>query len=236
MLPWFTAVLVLLPLDGTHYLRLAHSTTWLGRAEVVDDFSLAEGGAPDRQRWLLEVGAGAAAAVVDGRLRFDSPAGVPSFAHLRMPQGRQAPEDTRFWLPRGFYDERYAERLEWDAQVERQNDFLALLETRTILVQARSYGLHVTYPGTDGSPTEHRVETPLVDDGRPHRYRLERDGDLIRLRLDGHGIWVFPDAGNWEFVRFGETRADPLHGGTQTVDSVRYTRFYRSLPPEPAAE
>ena len=228
LLPWLAALGVLAPGDAVHYLRLAHATTWTPEAVVADSFSSPGADAPPAaERWQAVVQPGASATVKDGALQIQGPAHVAGFVDLRLPP-RPAPQEGKFWLPLGLYTDTYEESLEWEAQVGRDNAFFIMAQVGDLLLQVASDGLHINYPGLDGQLASFEVPTPLVNDGQPHHYLLERTDGLIRLRLDGSGIWVRPEAGQWAFVRFGETRSDAQHGGTLLLDNVRYTRRYGS--------
>lgn len=260
LLPWFAALLVLVPGDVTHYLRRLHPSTLAGQLEVVltDEFSgpagaagtgrqadaarspmpaapvgLAPlttpsspaGAAPAPDRWIVEVKPGASVSVQDGELRIENAPRAVGFVGLVLPDRSQTSGRQR-WQPVGPYRDAAAEWVEWGGAVRRDGAFYVMLDVRRLLLQATAYGLHITYPGRDQKLTEYHVEFPEVNDGRAHQFRLERNGELARLYVDGGAVWVQPDAGPWEFVRFGETRSDELHGGTLRLTRVQYGRRY----------
>ena len=157
-----------------------------------------------------------------------TPSGSAAFLDLVLP-GPPDPGRLEVWLPRGLYLNAYDELLEWEASVRPESEFSVMLETRQLLVQATPYGLHISYPNLQRRITEHHMELPELKDGRVRHFRLERAAGLIRLRVDDQSGWVYPDAGRFEIVRFGETRPDALHAGTLALHSARYARrFYRA--------
>jgi hypothetical protein len=226
VLPWLAAIGVLLPGDMVHYMRMWQATTWTPEQSVV--VNLADGNARNTSStigWKPTAHPGASISLENGQLLISSPRGVVGFIELRLPFVPK-PQDGRYWLPLGTYTAHYDEAVEWKAQVDRDAPYYVILETKDLLIQATSYGLMVLYPDLDGKKASFDVNLPRAGDGRPHVYRLERTDGLIRLRLDGHGVWVRPDAGAFVFVRFGENRSVPEHGGKLWLDSIRYIRNY----------
>ena len=222
-LPWLTAVATLLPSDVVHYQRISHPLARAGELVLEDDFSGQAG--LDPARWIVERQGQATISVQDGAALLRSPAGSAAFLDLMAP-GRADPNKNEFWLPRGLYVDEYAELLEWEASVRLEGEFSVMLQTRQLLVQVTPYGLHLSYPNAQRQVTEHHMELPHIKDGGLHRYRLERTGGLIRLRVDDASGWTQPDAGRFGIVRFGETRPDPLHAGSLVLSHTRYVRRF----------
>jgi hypothetical protein len=221
-LPWATALLVLVPSNALHYTRIGHPVARAGALVISDDFE--RGPTPDATKWLSETRGSASVSVTGGAVVLTTLPGGAAFLDLVIPGRPDAAADH--WLPRGLHNGEYDERLVWEASFRPQTDFSVLLETRQLLVQATQFGLHLTYPDLQGRLTEHHVERPDLKDGKVRKYRLERSAGLLRLRIDDVPAWVYPDAGRFEMVRFGETRPDPLHAGTLTLHSARYERVF----------
>jgi hypothetical protein len=63
-----------------------------------------------------------------------------------------------------------------------------------------------------------------------HRWRVERAAGEVALSVDGRIIWHSAARSvadqPFGFIRFGETRPDPLHGGTLELTGVRYRRWW----------
>lgn len=223
-LPWLTAILVLTPSYVVHHQRIGHPVARAGALVIEDDFEA--DGAPDPAKWIVEVRGQGAAIPGDGAVVLTSEPGSAAFLDLVTP-GRPDPNALEVWLPRGLYTDEYDEVLEWEASVTPHAAFSVMLETRQLLVQATAYGLHISYPNLERRITEHHMELPELKDGQVRDFRLERTSGLIRLRVNDEPGWVYPDAGRFETVRFGETRPDPLHAGTLRLDRARYERHYK---------
>jgi hypothetical protein len=221
-LPWATAVLVLIPSNVLHYVRISHPVALSGALVIADDFERVT--KPDPKKWVSETRGSASITFSGGAVVLTTQVGGGAFLDLTIPS-RPDP-NAEHWLPRGLHNDDYDERLVWEASFQPHTDFSVLLETRPLLVQATQFGLHLTYPNTEGQLTEHHVERPDLKDGRVRTYRLERTAGLIRLRIDELPAWVYPDAGRFEVVRFGETRPDSLHAGTLALHGVRYERRF----------
>jgi hypothetical protein len=229
VLPWIAAVGVLIPGDVVHYLRVSHPLTHTREYVLSDDFEeTGSGEAPAEALWLPELEPGAAVRVTGGRMIIRTPAEVTGFVGLRLRAGIDD-ATAYFWLPRGAFAPPTGEVLEWEAGVQRDNQLSIMLEVRTALFEATPYGRHVVYRELDGRLSGAEIEWPSVADGTMHRFRLERTDEhpLQRLLIDGQVAWTRPKPpGEWEFARFGATRSGPEHGGTLTLDNVRYTRLY----------
>ncbi len=229
LLPWIAAVGVLLPGDVVHYVRVGHPISRTREYVLADDFQgLPGGSAPSPDRWLPELQAGATALVSDGRLEVRTPPNTVGFAGLRLAAGVD-PALNLFWLPRGAFRPPQGEVLEWEGALERLGAHGIMLETRTVRLEVTSYGLRITYMLLDGRLDGADVEALEVGQGRAQRFRLERTDahPLQRLLIEGNQVWGRPKPeGEWEFARFGATRTGDEHGGTLTVDAVRYRRLY----------
>ena len=228
VLPWVAAAGVLLPGDVVHYLRLRQAAVWQPEVQVAESFSGGAGAPPPAERWLLDLQPGATAVVEGGRLTLRNPVLAPGFVELRLPI-RPSIKSGAFWAPVGVSTTPYDEVLEWEAQVQRDNELYRLLEVGKLILEVTPYGLHAAYVGLDGRVSGAEIQARQVNDGQPHRYRLERTDahPLQRLFLDGQEVWARPKPGPWDYVRFGDTPPEPSHGGTLLLDNVRYTRTYR---------
>jgi hypothetical protein len=224
LLPWATLVAVAIPADVYHYLRLSYPVARTGELEIERRVS----GADDLEReWIVERGAGGSVAVTADGTAIASPPGGVAYLDFRLPDPLD-PFAPQMWLPRVLLSERYGERVEWESRVALENAYFVLVQTRHVLVQVATFGLHVTYPAADGRITEHHVERPEMGRGGAHRFVLERRDGVTRLSVDGGTGWTAPDAGKLGLIRFGESRPDALHGGRMTLGPVRYTRLYAS--------
>ncbi|HEV2123774.1 MAG TPA: hypothetical protein VGW38_13505 [Chloroflexota bacterium] len=229
VLPWFSALAVLLPGEVVHFQRLQYPAGQPLEQRISESFETAGPNAtPSVNLWLTELTPGSSVAIQDGALVVRNAAGSRGYAELRLPE-RPRVEDGQFWLPRGFFEKPIMEEaLEWEARVYLEREYYVILDTKHFLLQATPFGLHMTYPGPNGRAQEQQIDPKGMRDGAPHRYRVERADGLFRLRVDGEGVWVLPDVGYLSVVRFGESRADPLHGGWMALDNVQYIR--RVLP------
>ncbi len=90
-------------------------------------------------------------------------------------------------------------------------------------MQAVPYGLHITYPDASAKTLRgHEIQHPLGSDGQVHEWRLTRDSHQISLHVDGRPVWTAPPAGELDRMQFGETKADPQHGGSMRLEAVTY--------------
>ncbi|MGI8422843.1 MAG: hypothetical protein ACR2NO_01775 [Chloroflexota bacterium] len=222
-LPWLAAIGVMIPFDAVHYARVSQRT-WIPEMIVADTVSAAAS-VHALSSWEAALQPGATVQVEQGRIVLTHARGAAGYLEFRTPPLPGATRD-RTWLPRGALRQRFDERIEWNAQVERAAPFYELLHAKGFSLQATSYGLKITYQAADGGLGTFDVETSLVNDGALHHYVLERRDGVIRLRLDDVGAWVRPDAGPWGFVRFGDGQADDSHGGRHAFANVRYLRTY----------
>jgi hypothetical protein len=117
------------------------------------------------------------------------------------------------------------EELAWRASINRTGPYLVVTEVQNLLVQAVDYGLHVTYPDERGVARGHEVPHQNVQDGRPHDWKITRDGREIVLLVDGTRIWAAPQRSPLRQLKLGETKIDPQHGGTIRIEDVRYASF-----------
>ena len=230
ILPWLAVVGVMVPGDAVHYTRLANPIMRTGQQMAGDDFA-GPPGPPSPQRWLQDATAGAAISIRDGELVIVTPPGVIGSVDLVMPR---QPSELRFetiWLPRGVSNEAFDEQVTWNAAIVRSQPFAVVAETRRLIIEATSYGLHIVYRDATEKIFEQTVELPSVSSGAMNQYEIVRKDGVARLRVNDEAVWTFADTGRLQFVRFGEVKADPLHGGTLRVSNVHYVRtFDRSVP------
>jgi hypothetical protein len=227
--PLLTAAAVLLPGDAVHYARISHPLSRTREYALVDAFQDVPSGAqPAPARWLPELQEGASAAVVEGQLKITAPPSRSAFVGLRVSRELD-PNLNLFWLPRGAFATPEGEVLEWAGRVQLRGQVAVVLETRTLRIEATTFGLRITYLLLDGRLDGADLEAPEVGRGEVLRYRLERTAahPLQRLFLGDREVWARPKPpGAWEFVRFGATRTGEEHGATLTVDDVRYQALF----------
>jgi hypothetical protein len=227
VLPWIAAAGVLFFGDVVHYQRLSYGPEATIERLVVDDFSAAESdGRPSATRWLVDSESGSTVRVDGSQLVIQDAPGAIGYADLKLPAHPSASE-FGMTRPLGLYGTHFAEELEWDAVVQREGDFLFLFDANSVMIQAASYGIRLSYRDAEGRHSDLNLNTPLPNDGQPHRYRIERARDGgFRFMIDGQLHFASRRGLPWQFMRFGETRPDPLHGGTLRLDNVRYLRHY----------
>ncbi len=231
-LPWLAALAITLQFDVPHLQRITHPVVRSRELVVANAFDSAQsiGGAASPNRWSPEVGQGGSVAVQDGAAVLTAPAGAGAFLELPTPK-RLDLNAGLDWLPRGFALETYDESLDWTAAVTLERPFLVMVDTEPLLLQATPYGLHLTFPDlATRRTTEHQIELLDIPGSQARAYTLERADGLIRLRINGEGVWVQPDPGPLVRVRFGETRPSELHGGRIVLDNVRYVRRFVEQP------
>jgi len=223
VLPWLAATCVLLPGEAVHYLRVRHPLTTT-RAHVVEtDFSVVGGQLP-RGQWLTDASGGGEVRVEAGHVLVTAPPGSLAFLDMRQPEIQDVA--VAYWLPRGLSRSWSSESVEWDVSVSRTGNFLVLLDTGTCVIQSTDYGLLISYRDEQGETKVQQLEAPQLNDGRPHRFFVERHNGLIRLRVDDFPLWVAPNPRQWTFVRLGETRSGAEHSGEMRITQVRYQRRY----------
>ena len=223
VLPWLAMAGILVPNEAVHYVRIKHPLTGT-RAHVVEtNFSASSGQFPSAQ-WLTDANGGGDVRAEAEHVLVTAPSGSRAFLDMRQPQIQDVA--VAYWLPRGLSRSWSSESVEWDVSVARTGTFLVLLDTGTCLIQSTEYGLLVSYRDERGETSEQQLEAPQVNDGRPHRFLVERNDGLIRLRIDDIPLWVAPKPRQWSFVRLGETRSGVEHSGTLRVSQVRYQRRY----------
>jgi hypothetical protein len=123
------------------------------------------------------------------------------------------------------------ETLTWVAEVQRVGAWYVIADvafgSTPLLVQATTYGCHVTAPvRADASRwgvTGHIVPLDAGRLSREHRWELARDGNLAALRLDRDSVWRGEVPAALTTIAFGETRSDREHGGTLRLMLVEYT-------------
>jgi hypothetical protein len=152
--------------------------------------------------------------------RIESPPGGPAYVIARL--GEQPDVLKNWWLPVGLIERERAERLTWRGSVQRTGGYYVVTEIKHLLIQAVSYGLHITYPNANNAATGHEIQTPIVADGQPHEWRLTRQNGEIKLDIDGKQLWTAPAREPLDQVRLGDPRSDREHAGTLRLQSVSY--------------
>jgi hypothetical protein len=218
-LPLVAAVALLLSGDAVHYARLLNPITRGGPVRQFSPSFANEQAA--RGAWDFET-TGAGTITYDaGALRLASPPGATAYV-----RGRLAPlpdVSENWWLPLGLAERERSEELTWRAAVQRTGGYYVAVEIRDLLIQVVSYGIHITYPDAGAKALRgHEIQHPLGGDGQVHEWRLSRASGQISLSVDGRPVWSAPQAGELDRVQFGETKADPQHGGTMRLEAVTY--------------
>jgi hypothetical protein len=233
------ALAVALAAGGSaHAVRLAHPVArgfpFLAVHESFDE-------TPLPARWEVASEDGATIAAESGAVTLDVPAGATAWLGLPTPEVAwwlRGP--SRWWLPAGFNAaqaapsgrpgqlDQSAERLSWRASIERRGRYFVVLDTDVLLVQAAAYGLHLTWRAPDGDVKADEVSAMELDSS--HEWRLRRDPRWLALDCDGVEVWARPATGPLGRIRFGETRADPAHGGRLTLSEVTYARWWDHRP------
>jgi hypothetical protein len=219
--PVLAAVAVLLCGDAVHYVRLANPITRGGPVQTFASDFVDEGSA--RRQWYAETAGEGKVRFERGAVLLESP--VNSTAYIVAGLDGASDIGTRWWLPVAVGQREPAEEVTWTASIQRTGDYFVVTELRNLLVQAVSYGLHVTYPDERGTAKGHEVPHATVLDGRPHEWRLTRDEREIVLSIDGNRTWAAPQRGPLRQVKLGETKVDPLHSGTMRIERVGYASY-----------
>jgi hypothetical protein len=120
-------------------------------------------------------------------------------------------------------DGRSGEELTWEASIERDGAYFVLVETDRLLVQLTESGLSVAQ--TDASGAAPQSVTRPLPNGSRQEWALRRVGRRVTLSLGGETLWQGPAGGPFGYIRLGETRSDPLHGGTLRLYGLRYRSF-----------
>jgi len=223
VIPWLAVACVLLPGEGVHYLRASHPLTGTRAHVVGTNFSTTGVQLPSAQ-WLTDTNGGGEVRAEAGYALISAPPGSLAFLDMRQPEIPDVA--AAYWLPRGLSRSWPSESVEWIASVARTGSFLVLLDTGTCVVQSTEYGLLISYRDEQGETKVQQLEAPQLNDGRPHRFFVERHSGLIRLRVDDFPLWVAPNPRQWTFVRLGETRPGGEHSGEMRITQVRYQRRY----------
>lgn len=216
--PVVAAVVVLLSGDAIHYVRLANPITRGGA--VVSFVASFANPAVAKQQWDLETNGAGQARVENGALVLESAPKGTAYAEAQV--GRTPDVTLAWWLPVGLSEGTLAERLTWTATVTRTGDFYVIADMDKLLIQAVNYGLHITYPDANKQRVGHEVQTQVSLDGQPHQWVLTRDGQQITLAVDGKQLWSAPQQGELHQLKLGETKVDPLHGGSMRIEAASY--------------
>jgi hypothetical protein len=218
-IPVLAAAAVLLSGDAVHYVRLANPIAHGGpvqqfKAGFADPVAA-------RRQWYAEEGGDGKVRFEGGQLVLQVPPSSTAFVVARL--DGSADTGTRWWLPVALAKEEPSEELTWRASIQRDGDYLVVADMQPLLIQAVTYGLHITYPDPKGTAQGHEVSNSTVLDGRPHDWKIVRNGQEIVFTVDGTRIWAAPQRGPLRQIKLGETKVDPSHGGTIRVESVTYT-------------
>ena len=209
---------VLLVGDLTHYARFAHPITRGAPLLTVDaDLRTDE---TLRRTWDVETSGAGSARVSGGVLQLESPPGSSAFIIARLPSLPDAQRNC--FLPVGLLERERSERLQWRGSVRRTGDFYVVAELRRLLIQAVSYGLHVTYPDEREQLRGYEIAHPAVADGAPHDWLIERTPRHVALSIDGRQIWSAAPREPLSQVRLGETKQDSQHAGSARIERVSY--------------
>jgi hypothetical protein len=150
-----------------------------------------------------------------------TPAGSVGYLEVRLERLAVPWDAPRALLSR--QDGRSGEELTWEAAVERDGTYFVLVETDRLLVQLTESGLSATQ--TDASGATPQSVTRSLPNGSRQEWTLRRAGGRVTLSLGGETLWQGPAGGPFGYVRLGETRSDPLHGGTLRLYGSRYRYF-----------
>lgn len=216
--PLFWATAAMIAADATHYGRLAHPVSRgaplisVG-GDLGDEASL-------RRGWDVDIRGFGSARVSSDSLLLESPSGSGASIAARVPP---VPDAQRNWLlPVGLLERERGERVAWRAAIYRTGDFYVVAELRRLLVQAVSYGIHVTYPDERDQLRGHEIPHPAVHDGIVHEWVVERTPRQVVLTLDGRQIWSAVPREPITQVRLGESKTDPSHGGAMRLERATY--------------
>lgn len=218
-LPFLAALVVLLSGDAIHYVRLANPITRGGAVVAVNsDFS---GEAPARRDFDFETSGNGRVAFEAGAVRLESPPRATAYLLARL--GSAPNVAANWWLPVGLAERERTERLSWQATIRRTGPFYVVSEIRNLLVQAVGYGVHITYPDERKQMRGWEIQHPAGTDGQAHDWVIERDTQRISLSIDGKQVWSTMQHEALNQVKLGETKVDAEHGGSMSVQSVRYS-------------
>jgi hypothetical protein len=218
-LPLVSALGVLFAGDATHYVRLAHPIAH--GAPVASLTSTFVDEAAVRRQWDFQTDRGGRLAIEPGAVVLESPPGATAFVRARLPTIPDV--HLQWWLPVALAEQDPSERLTWRGVVSRTGRFYVMAEVRHLLVQAVSYGLHVTYPDERRTLTGHQIQTSSTLDGAVHEWRMTRNQGQLTLAVDGAPLWSAPQQEDLAQIRLGETRADATHGGSMRLEFVEYS-------------
>ena len=218
LVPLLCGLAVLFAGDAVHYMRLLNPIT--RGAPVISLDTVFKDDLSARTQWSVETSAGGRATFEGGALRLESPAGGNAYAIARI----GAPPDPlqRWWLPVGLLERERDERITWRASVQRAGGFYVVAEMRRLLIQAVSYGVHVSYPDQNNTLRGNEIQHPVGSDGQPHDWGVVRNGREIELDIDGKQVWKAPDREPLNQVRLGESKSDSAHAGTMRLERATY--------------
>lgn len=217
--PLVAAAVVMLSGDALHYVRLANPIT--RGAPVVGVSTSFAGEAAARRDWEIETGPGGRASFQAGALVLESPPRTPAYVRPRLAQFPDV--GVQWWLPLGLAERDRQEVLTWRAAVERTGTYYVVAELRHVLIQAVSYGIHITYPDEGNVMRGHEIQHPAGSDGRTHDWRLERNSRHTALFVDGQQVWSQPPRGELAQARLGETKSDADHAGRMRLEMASFS-------------
>lgn len=151
-----------------------------------------------------------------------SPPGSVGSLEVRQPEG-----PLGVWgLPRAFANPqhpRVVETLTWRGSIERYRTYYVLVDTEPLVVQTTGWGLLITLRPPGGKPQDHTVNLPQ-EEGQARTWTLRRHAGRVALASGSAEVWSAPDPGPFRYLRLGETRGDPEHGGVLRLAELRFVR------------
>jgi hypothetical protein len=217
-LPLICAAAVLLAGDGVHYARLLNPITRGG--PVVQLAASFPNEATTRRQWEFDTSNGGSVQFESGAVRLVSPPGGAAFMLARL--GVVPDVRVSWWLPVGLAEREREETFSWRAKIERTGGYYVVTELRQLLIQAVSYGIHITYPDERNQARGYEIPHPAGSDGAVHDWQIRRTSQQISVDIDDKQVWSAPQRGELNQAKLGETKTDAAHAGSMRVESASY--------------